>query len=133
MGRDTGGDKELFTIRVVAELLDIHQQTLRLYEREGLVTPKRTPGNTRMYSRDDIERLRTILNLTRELGVNLAGVQVILSLLERFGEQQARLEEMKEFIRDEMWTVLKEKYGETSTALTPVKSHGVVPFRGRRQ
>lgn len=128
-----GRDKERFTIRVVAEMLSVHQQTLRLYEREGLVSPQRTPGNTRMYSRQDIERLRTVLNLTREMGVNLAGVQVILSLLERVEDQQGRMEEMKEFIRREMWTLLKEKYGETSTALTPVDSQGVVPFRRRRQ
>ncbi|MBI2881629.1 MAG: helix-turn-helix transcriptional regulator [Candidatus Tectomicrobia bacterium] len=125
-------EKEFFTIRVVAEMLDVHQQTLRLYERERLLTPKRTPGNTRMYSRKDIERLRTILNLTREMGVNLAGVQVILNLLERFEEQQARVEEMKEFIRQGMWTILKEKYGQTSTALTVVDSQGVVPVGRER-
>ena len=126
-------DKERFTIRVAAEMLSVHQQTLRLYEREGLVSPQRTPGNTRMYSRRDIERLRTILNLTREMGVNLAGVQVILNLLERMEGQQERMEEMMDFIRREMWTLLKEKYGENSTALTPVEPQGVVPFkRGRR-
>lgn len=126
-------DKERFTIRVAAEMLSVHQQTLRLYEREGLVSPQRTPGNTRMYSRRDIERLQTILNLTREMGVNLAGVQVVLNLLERMEGQQERMEEMKDFIRREMWTLLKEKYGENSTALTPVEAQGVVPFkRGRR-
>lgn len=135
-----GGRQELFTIRVVAEMLEVHQQTLRLYEREGLITPDRTPGNTRMYSRQDIERLKTILNLTRELGVNLAGVQVILNLIGRIEEQQGRMEEMKEFIRQEMWTILKEKYGQgehgetsTSTALTPVASQGVVRFQGGRR
>ncbi len=133
MTAEGGGDKEFFTIRVVAEMLSVHQQTLRLYEREGLITPTRTPGNTRMYARDDVERLRTILNLTREMGVNLAGVQVILSLLERMEAQQDRIEEMKDFIRQEMWTLLKEKYGETSTALTPVERRGVVPVRGERR
>ncbi|MFQ5693467.1 MAG: heat shock protein transcriptional repressor HspR [Nitrospinota bacterium] len=134
MNRRGDGSEELFTIRVVAEMLNVHQQTLRLYEREGLITPHRTPGNTRMYSRQDVERLRTILNLTREMGVNLAGVQVILNLLERLEEEQARTDEMKEFIRREMWTLLKEKYGETSTALTPVQHQGVVPVpRGRRR
>jgi len=110
--------------------LDVHQQTLRLYEREGLITPQRTAGNTRMYSHEDIERLRTILNLTREMGVNLAGVQIVLNLLERLEEQHGRMEEMKDFIRQEMWTILKEKYGETSTALMRVDNQGVVPFRG---
>ena len=133
-----GEHQELFTIRVVAEMLDVHQQTLRLYEREGLITPERTPGNTRMFSRQNVERLRTILNLTRELGVNLAGVQVILNLKERIEEQQELMEEMKEFIRQEMWTILKEKYGQreqgaTSTALTPVAHQGIVRFKGRKR
>ena len=135
-----GERQELFAIRVVAEMLDVHQQTLRLYEREGLITPERTPGNTRMFSRQNVERLRTILNLTRELGVNLAGVQVILNLRERIEEQQELMEEMKEFIRQEMWTILKEKYGQgeqgatsTSTALTPVTHQGIVRFTGRKR
>jgi hypothetical protein len=64
------------------------------------------------------------------MGVNLAGVQIALNLLERLEEQQGRIEEMKDFIRQEMWTILKEKYGETSTALTRVDHQGVVPFRG---
>ena len=70
------------------------------------------------------------MNLTREMGVNLAGVQIVLNLLERLEEQQGRMEEMKDFIRQEMWTILKEKYGETSTALMRVDHQGVVPFRG---
>jgi MerR family transcriptional regulator/heat shock protein HspR len=80
--------KEYFTISVVSSMFDIHPQTLRLYEREGLLCPRRSAGNTRLYSRQDIEHLGTILNLTREMGVNLAGVTIIMNLLEKLHEAQ---------------------------------------------
>ncbi|GIX47925.1 MAG: hypothetical protein KatS3mg131_2136 [Candidatus Tectimicrobiota bacterium] len=80
--------KEYFTISAVASMFNIHPQTLRLYEREGLLRPQRSPGNTRLYSRQDLEHLSTILNLTREMGVNLAGVSVILHLLKKLREVQ---------------------------------------------
>jgi MerR family transcriptional regulator/heat shock protein HspR len=80
--------KEYFTISVVSSMFDIHPQTLRLYEREGLLRPERSAGNTRLYSRQDIEHLSTILNLTREMGVNLAGVMVIMDLLEKLRQAQ---------------------------------------------
>jgi len=80
--------KEYFTISVVSDMFNIHPQTLRLYEREGLLCPHRSSGNTRLYSRQDIELLSTILNLTRELGVNLAGVTVIMDLLEKLRHVQ---------------------------------------------
>jgi MerR family transcriptional regulator/heat shock protein HspR len=80
--------KEYFTISVVSNMFNIHPQTLRLYEREGLLCPRRSAGNTRLYSRQDIEHLSTILNLTREMGVNLAGVTVIMNLLEKLREVQ---------------------------------------------
>jgi len=76
-------ERPLYLISTVAKMLNIHPQTLRLYEREGLIKPARTEGNTRLYSQEDIERLRTILTLTRELGVNLAGVEIILRLREQ--------------------------------------------------
>jgi MerR family transcriptional regulator/heat shock protein HspR len=80
--------KEYFTISVVSSMFDIHPQTLRLYEREGLLCPERSAGNTRLYSRQDIEHLGTILNLTREMGVNLAGVTIIMDLLEKLRQVQ---------------------------------------------
>ena len=80
--------KEYFTISAVASMFNIHPQTLRLYEREGLLHPERSPGNTRLYSRQDLEHLRTILNLTREMGVNLAGVSIIMNLLKKLREVQ---------------------------------------------
>ena len=80
---------EYFTISVVSSMFDIHPQTLRLYEREGLLQPDRSAGNTRLYSRQDIEHLSTILNLTREMGVNLAGVSIIMDLLKKLRDTQA--------------------------------------------
>lgn len=91
--------KPLFMISVVAELLDIHPQTLRLYEREGLVVPKRTDGNTRLYSQEDIEKLRRVLRLTRELGVNLAGVQVILGMREKMEQMQEAMEQLLQYVQ----------------------------------
>ena len=75
--------QEYFTISVVSSMFSIHPQTLRLYEREGLLRPERSAGNTRLYSRQDVEHLSTILNLTREMGVNLAGVTIIMDLLRK--------------------------------------------------
>jgi MerR family transcriptional regulator/heat shock protein HspR len=84
--------KEYFTISAVASMFNVHPQTLRLYEREGLLRPERSAGNTRLYTRRDIDHLSTILNLTREMGVNLAGVTIIMDLLRklRAAQEEAR-------------------------------------------
>jgi MerR family transcriptional regulator/heat shock protein HspR len=82
-------------ISAVAEMYNIHPQTLRLYEREGLLAPSRTNGNTRLYGDEDLERLETILNLTRDLGVNLAGIEIILNMRDRMQKMQ---EEMQAFV-----------------------------------
>ena len=80
--------KEYFTISAVAGMFNVHPQTLRLYEREGLLHPERSAGNTRLYTRRDIDHLSTILNLTREMGVNLAGVTIIMDLLRKLRAAQ---------------------------------------------
>ena len=84
----------LYMIGVVAMRYEIHPQTLRMYEREGLLRPSRTEGKTRLYSDEDLERLEFILNLTRDLGVNLAGVEVVLGLRERLNRMQEDLERL---------------------------------------
>jgi len=89
-------------ISSVAESYQIHPQTLRLYERLGLLQPSRSEGNTRLYSEDDLRRLEVILTLTRELGVNLAGVEVILNMREKMEQLQLQVEEMVEFLREEV-------------------------------
>jgi len=89
-------------ISAVAELYDIHPQTLRLYEREGLLEPDRSEGNTRLYSDTDLERLEFILTLTRELGVNLAGVEVVLNMRRNMERLQTEVAELMTFVRDEL-------------------------------
>ena len=83
-----------YSIRGVSEMLDIHPQTLRLYEREGLITPRRTGGNTRLYSEDDIRKIEMIQRLTQELGVNLAGVEIIIRMREKMEEMQNQMDEL---------------------------------------
>ena len=85
--------KAAYMISAVAEQYAIHPQTLRLYEREGLLKPSRSDGNTRLYTEEDIERLEVILHLTRDLGVNLAGVEIILNMREKMGEMQSQIQE----------------------------------------
>ncbi len=86
-------DKPLYVISVAAELVDMHPQTLRLYERKGLIEPSRSAGKTRLYSRRDIEQLREIRRLTQELGVNLAGVEEIIKLRRELDNLQVNLED----------------------------------------
>ena len=85
--------KAAYMISAVAEQYNIHPQTLRLYEREGLLAPSRSDGNTRLYTDDDLERLEVILKLTRELGVNLAGVEIILNMREKMEAMQRQIQE----------------------------------------
>lgn len=91
-----------YMISAVAEQYQVHPQTLRMYEREGLLTPSRSEGNTRLYTEQDLERLEVILQLTRELGVNLAGVEIILNMREKMGAMQRQIEAFVASLNDEM-------------------------------
>jgi MerR family transcriptional regulator, heat shock protein HspR len=91
-----------YMISAVAELYQLHPQTLRLYERVGLLKPSRSQGNTRLYTDSDLERLEVILNLTRELGVNLAGIEIILNMRDKMGEMQAQMEAFIKYVRHEV-------------------------------
>jgi MerR family transcriptional regulator/heat shock protein HspR len=91
-----------YMISAVAELYKLHPQTLRLYERVGLLTPSRSQGNTRLYTDQDLERLEVILNLTRELGVNLAGIEIILNMRDKMAEMQSQMEAFIKFVRSEV-------------------------------
>src|SRR5262245_10776925 len=95
-------EEKFYAIGVVAKMYNIHQQTLRLYEREGLLKPARSEGNTRLYSDKDLERLELILNLSRDMGVNLAGVDIILNLREKMAEMQQQINEMVKFLKTEL-------------------------------
>ena len=97
--RRRGGEPRHVLISVVAETYDIHPQTLRLYERQGLLTPARSAGNTRLYDQVAIRRLEQILTLTRDLGINLAGVEVILNLREELERTRAELERIGDALR----------------------------------
>jgi len=90
----------VYLISVVAEILNIHPQTLRQYEREGLIKPSRTNGRIRLYSQSDIDNIKTVLHLTRELGVNLAGVDIILQLKQKISKLENELENYKAKLRD---------------------------------
>jgi MerR family transcriptional regulator, heat shock protein HspR len=95
-------ERPRYMISVAAELVGMHPQTLRIYEAKGLVRPKRTPGNTRLYSEADLERLRLIQRLTGQLGLNLAGVETVLRLEDELARQRARLERVEEQMRQEI-------------------------------
>ena len=98
-------DRPLYMISVAAELVGMHQQTLRVYEAKGLVRPQRTPGGTRRYSEADVERLRVIQRLTTELGLNHAGVEHVLRLEDELRRQRARAERLERELREEIRTV----------------------------
>jgi MerR family transcriptional regulator/heat shock protein HspR len=97
----TDRGKPLYMIGVVADMLNVHPQTLRFYEKKGLVRPSRTVGRTRMYSAEDLDELARLLRLTRDLGVNLAGIEVILKMRRRMIEMQKQIEDLVTYLREE--------------------------------
>lgn len=115
-----------YTISVVADQFGIHPQTLRLYEREGLLKPSRTEGNTRLYTDEDMEQLDVILSLTRELGVNLAGVEIILNMRERMEEMQRQMQEFVAYVNENLGAVPQEATDNLSTSLVPVSTRAPV-------
>ena len=100
-------DRPRYMISVAAELVGMHPQTLRIYEQKGLVRPRRTAGNTRLYSERDLERLRVIQQLTTELGLNLAGVEIVLRLEDELKKAHARVERLQRQLREEVEKVHK--------------------------
>ncbi|HLY59904.1 MAG TPA: helix-turn-helix transcriptional regulator [Terriglobia bacterium] len=96
------GARAGYMISAVAEMYHLHPQTLRLYEREGLLTPSRSEGNTRLYTQEDLERLEAILSLTRDLGVNLAGIEVILNMRQRMDDMHREMQAFVEFVNREL-------------------------------
>ena len=109
--------KAYFMISAVSQKYDIHPQTLRLYEREGLLKPSRTEGNTRLYSEEDLEQLETILALTRDLGVNLAGVEIILNLRRKIELMQTEVNEFMAYVKREMARGIDDWEQRLGTAL----------------
>jgi MerR family transcriptional regulator, heat shock protein HspR len=126
---DRRSDHAVYIISVAAELAGVHPQTLRIYERKGLLAPKRTAGNTRRYSERDIERLRLIQELTQDLGVNLAGVKVIMELQRELDELERRAEALERELRG--------RRSEGPSAVTegaeivPLRTWTLFPWEGR--
>lgn len=115
-----GKSKAAYMISAVAELYQIHPQTLRLYEREGLLAPSRSEGNTRLYTDEDLERLEVILKLTRDLGVNLAGVEIILNMREKMAAMQRQIEEFVSSLNEELASRVRPASDGTRQSLIPV-------------
>jgi MerR family transcriptional regulator/heat shock protein HspR len=113
-------------ISAVAETYGIHPQTLRLYEREGLLKPSRSEGNTRLYTQEDLERLELILSLTRDLGVNLAGVEVVLNMRQRMEDMQREMQHFIEYIEREISNRSPELNAQIQNALVKVTPPHVV-------
>ncbi len=117
-------DEPVYLISVVATILNIHPQTLRQYEREGLVTPSRTEGRMRLYSQRDIDKMKMILRLTRQMGVNLAGVDVVLKLKETMDEMQREIDQL----RSELSKVNRNGSVHISKAIVTKNSYDIVIF-----
>ena len=118
--------KEYYHISSVSRMYNIHPQTLRLYEREGLLTPSRSEGNTRLYTEDDLKRLEFILSLTRDLGVNLAGVEVILNMRQKMEQVEAEVNEFLEYIRKEFFEGREEEFESRKKTLIRVSPARIV-------
>ena len=121
--------KGAYMISAVAEMYEIHPQTLRLYEREGLLRPSRSDGNTRLYTDEDLERLEFILNLARDLGVNIAGIAIVLQMRERMEEMNRQMQGFVEYVRTEMLTRVQQSQNQSMAGLIPVRRPVVVPSR----
>jgi MerR family transcriptional regulator/heat shock protein HspR len=125
MARTKG--RAAYMISAVAEQYEIHPQTLRLYEREGLLRPSRSEGNTRLYTDEDLERLEIILQLTRELGVNLAGVEIILNMREKMEAMQKQMQGFIESLNRELSRRVAQRVVENANSLMPVIEINSVP------
>ena len=121
-----------YMISSVSETYQVHPQTLRLYERVGLLKPSRTEGNTRFYTDEDLERLETILNLTRDMGINLAGVEVILNMREKMDKMRKELEDLVQYVHENV--AARERGGSVASgALVRVGAVKLVRTRDEKQ
>jgi MerR family transcriptional regulator, heat shock protein HspR len=125
--------KGAYMISSVAEMYGIHPQTLRLYEREGLLKPSRTEGNTRLYTDEDLERLEFILSLARDLGVNIAGMAIILQMRERMEEMQRQIQEFVQYIQQEVLTRASAAADPSKGAIVPVRRQIVAADQGTKR
>jgi len=115
-----------YHISSVARLYDIHPQTLRLYEREGLLNPSRSEGNTRLYSDEDLKQLEVILNLSRDLGVNLAGIEIVLNMRRKIEQIESEVNQFLEYIRHNFFEGRDEEFEKTRVSLVRQSSTKLV-------
>jgi MerR family transcriptional regulator/heat shock protein HspR len=113
--------KGAYMISAVAEMYGIHPQTLRLYEREGLLKPSRTEGNTRLYTDEDLQRLEFILNLARDLGVNISGIAIILQMRERMEEMQRQIQDFVKYLQEEVMSRANAANDPSREAIVPIR------------
>ena len=125
--------KGAYMISSVAKMYEIHPQTLRMYEREGLLKPSRTDGNTRLYTDEDLERLEFILNLARDLGVNIAGIAIVLQMRERMEEMNRQMQSFVDYVRTEMLTHAQQAAQAPASGLVPLRRPVIVPVSHREQ
>lgn len=127
--------KGAYMISAVAEMYGIHPQTLRLYEREGLLKPSRTEGNTRLYTEEDLQRLEFILNLARDLGVNIAGIAIILQMRERMEEMNRQMQDFVRFVQQEVAFRASHAHADPNQgAIIPLRRQTItVPPRDRKK
>ena len=119
--------KGAYMISAVAEMYGIHPQTLRLYEREGLLKPSRTEGNTRLYTDEDLHRLEFILSLARDLGVNISGIAIILQMRERMEEMQRQIQDFVKYIQEEVLSRATAAADPSRGAIVPLRRPLVTP------
>ncbi len=120
--------KGAYMISSVAEMYGIHPQTLRLYEREGLLRPSRSDGNTRLYTDEDLERLEFILNLARDLGVNIAGIAIVLQMRERMEEMNRQMQGFVDYVRTEMLSRMHSS-ASPGSGLVPMRRPVIIPVK----
>jgi MerR family transcriptional regulator/heat shock protein HspR len=125
--------KGAYMISAVAEMYDIHPQTLRLYEREGLLKPSRTEGNTRLYTDEDLQRLEFILTLARDLSVNISGIAIILQMRERMEEMQRQIQDFVKYIQQEVPTRANAAADPSRGAIVPLRRTVVPPTDSARR
>jgi len=124
----TDKSKPLYMIGVVADMLKLHPQTLRMYEKKGLIQPSRTVGKTRMYSPEDVEQIARLVRLTRDLGVNLAGVEIILKMRRRMIDMQSQIEDLTNYVRDDVTQARDQRSRGTGEALVRAASNHLRPL-----
>lgn len=122
----TGENKSTYHISSVSQKFNIHPQTLRLYEREGLLKPSRSDGNTRLYTDEDLKQLEMILNLVRDLGVNLAGVEVILNMRQKMERIEVGVRELLEYVKKEFFSGREDEFERKKKSLVPIVQMKIV-------